>query len=66
MNSPPRCAICQHPGEEFCSDWLECNYRARRRLGMPVKACEEWRQRDRERMRQERVLLDRAAEPVAS
>ena len=51
-----RCQICQHPGEEFCSDTEACNYRARRRLGMPVGACEEWRHRDRERMRLERDL----------
>lgn len=30
-----RCQICRHPGEEFCSDRIRCNYRARIRLGIP-------------------------------
>lgn len=44
------CAICRQPGEEFCSDSLACNFRARRRLGMPLHACWEWQARDHEQI----------------
>jgi len=43
-----RCAICRYPGDEvYCSDTVACNYRARRRLGIPREVCEDWRERDR-------------------
>jgi len=48
----PRCHLCQHPGEDWCSDRVACNFRARRRLGIPVHACLEYRARDLETIAQ--------------
>jgi hypothetical protein len=45
-----RCQLCYYPGEEFCSDTVGCNFRARRRLGIPLSVCFEWRARDLDRL----------------
>jgi hypothetical protein len=52
MSEQIRCQICRHPGEEYCSDTVECNFRARRRLGMPYHVCVECRADDLERIAQ--------------
>jgi hypothetical protein len=44
----PRCRYCRMPGEEVCSDTVECNFRCRRRLRIPLQVCLEWKARDQE------------------
>lgn len=50
MSAPTRCAICGREGEAYCRNTVGCNFRARRRLGMPYPVCVEWADRDRERI----------------
>jgi hypothetical protein len=58
-----RCEICRDPGERYCTDTVECNFRARRRLGIPKDVCFAWRARDvRERREVERRDQTRRAE----
>jgi hypothetical protein len=45
---PTLCHYCQIPAPDgYCLDFVECNYRARRRLHIPVHICMEHRARDR-------------------
>ena len=44
----PRCQLCLTEGELWCSEIAECYYRARRRLGIPIRACRALLGRDRE------------------
>jgi hypothetical protein len=56
---PVLCQICSFPGEAFYSDTVECNYRARRRLGIPLHVCLEHRARDLEELaRRDRTRAD--------
>jgi 5-methylcytosine-specific restriction endonuclease McrA len=57
VSDPARCRICRrkgaevwHDGEAYCANSLECNFRARRRLGMSVARCLEAKAQDLERM----------------
>jgi hypothetical protein len=45
------CQLCRRPAEGgFCADVIECNFRARRRLGIGVACSLEWKARDHERL----------------
>ncbi|MEO8347812.1 MAG: hypothetical protein ABI610_02785 [Acidobacteriota bacterium] len=44
----PTEATCTEAGLWFCRDAVACNYRARRRLGIPKVFCDLWRERDLE------------------
>jgi hypothetical protein len=66
-----RCRLCRHhrgpfvlvDGEPWCSDSVNCHFRARRRLGLPLHLCVEHKARDLER----RARLERGrAERIAS
>lgn len=50
---PVCCQLCQQPGEGWCADRVACNFRARRRLGIPLHACLEYRARDHENIAHE-------------
>jgi hypothetical protein len=55
-----RCHLCRRElddaylvaadGSHWCTNTVECNFRARRRLGMPVQACVEAKAADLERL----------------
>ena len=40
------CQICGGPGGRFCADHVECNFRARIRLGIPAWQARRERGRD--------------------
>ncbi len=53
--STARCHICRHPGEEFCSDTVACNYRARIRLGFALWQARRLRAEERQAQRERRA-----------
>jgi hypothetical protein len=47
-DEPTLCGICRAPAPTgYCTDHAACNYRARRRLGIPARVCDELLARER-------------------